>query len=387
MTPLEDLVCSCAAPRPTVGRRAFLSAAGASAVALAGLSRTQPAIAASPATPSQNELILLGTAAGLPPVPHRTGISSALVVDGKVYVIDCGRSSLTQFVNAGLSLDALAAIFVTHLHGDHTCDLFNYFLLGSGWPAPTPSVRAPIPVYGPASAGLPLPPATPAGRAVATIDLTDPVPGIASLLSHCNSAFAYSSNVLMRDAGVMDISTLAAVTEIPTPAGAAPLGPTAPTMTPFPIAQLGNVRVTATLVPHGICFPSYAYRFDTPHGSVVFSGDTTLTPNLVLLAQGADILVHEAVDLAWYATQGYSKTLLGHMTTSHTDIGQVASVAKQANVKTVIVSHLAPGNPQLVSNDAWLQLALAGARKAGYTGDVIIGQDLARFDLNGRALT
>jgi ribonuclease BN (tRNA processing enzyme) len=386
MTPLEDLVCSCAAPRPIVDRRAFLSAAGASAVALAGLSRAQPAIAASPAA-SQNELILLGTAAGLPPVPHRTGISSALVVDGKVYVIDCGRSSLTQFVNAGLSLDALAAIFVTHLHGDHTCDLFNYFLLGSGWPSPTPSVRAPIPVYGPASAGLPLPPASPAGRAVGTIDLTDPVPGIASLLRHCNSAFAYSSNVLMRDAGVMDISTLAAVTEIPTPAGAAPLGPTAPTMTPFPIAQVGDVRVTGTLVPHGICFPSYAYRFDTPHGSVVFSGDTTLTPNLVLLAQGADILVHEAVDLAWYATQGYSKTLLGHMTTSHTDIGQVASVAKQANVRTVIVSHLAPGNPQLVSNGAWLQLALAGARKAGYAGDVIIGQDLARFDLSGHVLT
>jgi ribonuclease BN (tRNA processing enzyme) len=386
MTPLEDLVCGCAASRPTVDRRAFLSAAGATAVALTGLTRAQPAIAASPA-PSQNGLILLGTAAGLPPVPHRTGISSALVVDGKVYVIDCGRSSLTQYVNAGLSLDALAAIFVTHLHGDHTCDLFDYFLLGSGWAAPTPSVRAPVPVYGPASAGLPLPPASPAGRAVATIDLTDPVPGIASLLRHCNQAFAYSSNVLMRDAGVMDISTLAAVTEIPTPAGAAPLGPTAPTMSPFPVAQLGNVRVTATLVPHGICFPSYAYRFDTPYGSVVFSGDTALTPNLVLLAQGADILVHEAVDLAWYATQGYTKTLLGHMTTSHTDIGQVASVAKQANVKTVIVSHLAPGNPQLVSNDAWLQLALVGARKAGYTGEVIIGQDLARFDLSGHALT
>jgi ribonuclease BN (tRNA processing enzyme) len=98
-------------------------------------------------------------------------------------------------------------------------------------------------------------------------------------------------------------------------------------------------------------------------------------------------MVHEAVDLAWYATQGYTKTLLGHMTTSHTDIGQVASVAKQANVKTVIDSHLAPGNPQLVSNEAWLQLALVGARKSGYTGEVIIGQDLARFDLNGRALT
>jgi ribonuclease BN (tRNA processing enzyme) len=387
---LEDLVCTCAVRRPAVDRRGFLASAGASALALAGASRVQPAaasnVAAAPVASSQNELILLGTAAGLPPVPQRTGISSALVVDGKVFVIDCGRSSVTQFVNAGLSFDALAAIFVTHLHGDHTCDLFNYFLLGSGWPAPTSSVRAPIPVYGPASAGLPLPGAYPKGRAVATVDLDDPVPGIASLIRHCNQAFAYSTNVLMRDFGVLDISTLSDVNEIPTPPGAAPLGPTAPTMRPFAVAQVGNVRVTGTLVPHGMCFPSYAYRFDTPHGSVVFSGDTALTPNLILLAQGADILVHEAVDLAWFSAQGYSKALLDHLMTSHTDIGQVGAVAKASAVKTVIVSHLSPADPNLVSNATWAQLAAAGARKAGYTGDVVIGQDLARFDLSGRAL-
>ncbi len=391
MRELEDLVCTCAVRRPTVDRRRFLTSAGASTLALAAASRAQPAaasiVAAVPSAPAQNELILLGTAAGLPPVPQRTGISSALVVDGKVFVVDCGRSSVTQFVNAGLSFDALAAIFVTHLHGDHTCDLFNYFLLGAGWPAPTPSVRAPIPVYGPASAGLPLPAAYPKGRAVATVDLDDPVPGIASLIRHCNQAFAYSTNVLMRDPGVLDISTLSDVNEIALPAvGAAPLGPTAPTMQPFEIARIGNVRVSGTLVPHGICFPSYAYRFDTPYGSIAFSGDTALTPNLILLAQGADILVHEAVDLAWFSAQGYSKTLLEYMTTSHTDIGQVAAVAKAAAVKTVIVSHIGPGDPRLVSNAIWEQLAAGGARKAGYTGDIVIGQDLARFDLGGRAL-
>src|SRR4030095_8486820 len=50
-----------------------------------------------------------------------------------------------------------------------------------------------------------------------------------------------------------------------------------------------GVTVTATLVQHAPVFPALAYRFDTPHGSVVFSGDTGPCDNVARLAQGADI--------------------------------------------------------------------------------------------------
>lgn len=55
------------------------------------------------------------------------------------------------------------------------------------------------------------------------------------------------------------------------------------------------MRVTATLVPHGPMYPSFAFRFDTDHGSVIFFDDTAKSENLITLAQGTDILVHEAV--------------------------------------------------------------------------------------------
>ncbi len=74
------------------------------------------------------------------------------------------------------------------------------------------------------------------------------------------------------------------------------------------------------------------------------------------------------------------------MKSSHTDIGDVASVARAAGVGTVIVCHLAPGDPHTISNAQWEQLALAGASKAGYRGKIVIGRDLFRFDLKGREL-
>jgi ribonuclease BN (tRNA processing enzyme) len=69
------------------------------------------------------ELVLLGTAAAPLPVPGRAGISSALVVDGRVFVIDSGRGSPTGFADAGLDFARLEAVFLTHLHADHIGDL------------------------------------------------------------------------------------------------------------------------------------------------------------------------------------------------------------------------------------------------------------------------
>jgi ribonuclease BN (tRNA processing enzyme) len=56
-------------------------------------------------------------------VPGRAGISSALVVDGRVFVVDCGRGSPTAFADAGLDFARLEAVFLTHLHADHIGDL------------------------------------------------------------------------------------------------------------------------------------------------------------------------------------------------------------------------------------------------------------------------
>ncbi|MCC5348697.1 MBL fold metallo-hydrolase, partial [Staphylococcus aureus] len=66
-------------------------------------------------------------------------------------------------------------------------------------------------------------------------------------------------------------------------------------MKPVVFYEDDRVKVSATLVQHAPVFPSFAFRFDTEDGSVVFSGDTGPSENLVRMARGADVLVHEVI--------------------------------------------------------------------------------------------
>jgi ribonuclease BN (tRNA processing enzyme) len=98
-----------------------------------------------PALPG-NALITLGIQAGPPPVPNKTGISTALKIGSDVYQIDCGLGSLNAFTNAGFRFDDLNSVFITHLHTDHIVDYFSFFLSG-GYTAS--KGKAPVMVYGP----------------------------------------------------------------------------------------------------------------------------------------------------------------------------------------------------------------------------------------------
>src|ERR1700755_3707851 len=95
------------------------------------------------------ELVLLGTAGAPLPVAGRAGISSALVIDDRVFVIDCGRGSPAGFADAGLGFPRLEAVFLTHMHADHVGDLPGMLLYGWGVRVRDTSELAPIRVYGP----------------------------------------------------------------------------------------------------------------------------------------------------------------------------------------------------------------------------------------------
>ena len=89
------------------------------------------------------ELVLLGTAGAPLPVAGRAGICTALVFDGRVFVIDCGRGAPSAYADAGLDFSRLEAVFLTHLHADHVGDLPGMLLYGWGWPrARRPRSRA-----------------------------------------------------------------------------------------------------------------------------------------------------------------------------------------------------------------------------------------------------
>ena len=135
---------------------AACAAATASASIRTGTPR-RPLLPVHPSQPWGPVLTLLGTSGGPPPDYVRTGTSSVLTVEGSNYVVDCGRSSVTQYLNAGLRFSKLAGIFITHLHADHPADYYNYFMLAVMENSSGDKLSGPPAVYGPGPAGA-LPP-------------------------------------------------------------------------------------------------------------------------------------------------------------------------------------------------------------------------------------
>jgi len=370
-TPLTDT-----AERAGISRRRLLGATGA-AVASAGLIAATgcTAGAAPTAAPAPRrdqprpplELVLLGTVSGPPVDPFRKGTASALVVDGSTYVVDCGRGSVTQYVEAGLRLNSLRSIFITHLHADHVADYYNFIMLGAVPNRSGDAIKT-IDVYGPGRAGG-LPPKFGGGQA-ATVNPTNPTPGIADLTMSCTDAFAYSTNVFLRDLGLRDPRSITTVHDIAVPDVGASYQNTAPPMAPFVVMQDDKVKVTAILVPHGPVYPAFAYRFDTAYGSVTFSGDTTYSTAVPRLGANTDILVHEAQDLEGF--QG-PPALADHLRKSHTDVQRVGEIAHAANAGQLVLTHLGSAhNPIPVPQ--WTRWA-----RQGYGRRVTVGGDLQRI--------
>ena len=321
------------------------------------------------ATLPENALVTLGVQAGPPPVPNRTGISSTLKIGDDLYQIDCGLGSLNAFTDAGFTFDGLRSMFITHLHTDHMVDYWSFFLSG-GYTAS--KGKAAVTVYGPGPAGG-LPPSRVGNAAPPTIDAADPTPGLAAATRKLQEAFAYTNNIFIRDMGTDDLESLIDVVEISVPPGSNYLD-RSPRTAPFPVMSDENVAVTATLVSHYDVYPAFAFRFELKKSavSVTFSGDTTKSDNLIVLAKDTDILVHEAqfsLDEAYYGNRFPPNYLVN----SHTSAEQVGEVAAAANAKRVILSHYSPTN---LPDSEW-----QNAIGKHYAGPVTVARDGQVFAL------
>ena len=310
------------------------------------------------------ELVLLGTAGAPMPVAGRAGISSALIVDERVFVIDCGRGSPSAFANAGLDFSRLEAVFLTHLHADHVGDLPGMLLYPWGAREGANGPLAPIRVYGPARPGA-LPTGDATFHRATTIHPELPDPGTSDLVDSILAGYAYHLNVMPLDAHMPDAAALVRATDI-----LAPARTTGTTQVPVVVFDDGVIRVTAVAVQHGRAVPALAYRFDTAAGSVVFSGDTAVSDDLIALAHDADILVHQVVDLAYLERQGAGPAELERMAASLTDVTQVGNVAERARVGELILSHYLPAEPHAISDAEWAERA-----GHGYSGTTTAGTD------------
>jgi ribonuclease BN (tRNA processing enzyme) len=121
--------------------------------------------------------------------------------------------------------------------------------------------------------------------------------------------------------------------------------------------------------------PAYAYRFDTADRSIVVSGDTARSENLIALAKGADVLVHEAMFMPaierLVARIPNASTLRQHLVASHASAEDCGRIATAAGVKTLVLSHFVPPDDPQVTEQMWLDAA-----RQHFSGRIIVGRDL-----------
>jgi ribonuclease BN (tRNA processing enzyme) len=307
-------------------RRAFLTAAATAAGA-----RWLPRVQAAGGT--KTRLILLGTGGG--PRPRKASSASAQVVvaSGTAYVIDCGDGVARQLALAGIPLDTLRHVFITHNHSDHNADYGNLL-----WLAWTAGLRSRVDAWGP-----------------------PPLERMTRLFFEMN---AYDIETRIANEGRVPLVPLVHVHER-TEGGV--------------VMKDERVTVTASLVDHPPVVPAFGYRFDAADRSIVISGDTARSDRVVALAQGADVLVHSAL----YApavgrmvarvpnASRLQESILAHQTSAE-DAGRVAQAA---GVKTLVLSHLVPPDDPEVTEQMWLEAA-----RTHFRGRVIMGRDLMEIE-------
>ncbi|MGO2110653.1 MAG: MBL fold metallo-hydrolase [Pseudoclavibacter sp.] len=274
------------------------------------------------------------------------GISTAIVVGDRWYLVDCGDGAGHQAKAAGLDMAKLAGIFVTHLHSDHVVDLPSLILFGlferKSRTLPT------IPIVGPGDRGK-LTPLSPRATAVPEpVAPQRPTPGVAGMLDGLLAAYATDINDRIFDSLARSPRDTFEAREIDLGGvrGFDPDTTVSPEMEPIEVFGDDLVTVTATLVSHHPMAPAFAYRFDTADGSVTISGDTAPCDNLVRLARDTDLLLHEAIDLDRLASQ-YTDTemlraTMDHHRRSHTTPADAGRIATRAGARRLAFHHLVP---------------------------------------------
>lgn len=294
---------------------------------------------------SRTVLVTLGTQGGPLPNKSRAQIASALLVDGRVYLIDAGNGVFRQLALAEIPFLKVDHIFVTHNHDDHNADVGT--LLGLSW---TLGRSAPIVVHGPR--------------------------GTSEEIKGFLSYFKINRDIRISDGKLLKImpESMIRVEEIGEEGR---------------VYQDDLVTVDAIENCH-FHFPagspafeakSYAYRFKTVDKTVVFSGDTGPCDRMAEFATGADILVHEVISVDLLLEElkrlGFTppqiEATMRHQQQDHTTPEDVGRLASKAGVKMVVLSHIAPGRTD--DPDAAYS---AGVSKY-FSGPVVVAKDLMRF--------
>jgi ribonuclease Z len=279
---------------------------------------------------------LLGT--GRPdPVIDRFGPSTLVEAGDERLLFDAGRGASQRLWQLKIPLGQVNALFLTHLHSDHTVGIPDLWL--TGW-LPTPFGRRAVPleVWGPT--------------------------GTRAMMAGLRAAYAWDISVRGRQER-LPAAGIAVVTH---------------EIRQGVVFDRHGVKVTAFTVDHGgLLKPAFGYRVDYGGHSVVISGDTRFSENLIQFAGDADLVVHEVAAvrpelLATSATAATARSILSW----HSSPEDVGRVFQRVHPKLAVLTHVV-----LLTTDAAIPppaVADVLARvKAVYGGPVLVGEDLMAF--------
>jgi len=291
-------------------------------------------------------VVLCGTGSPLAD-PERAGPCTAVLAGGHFMLVDVGPGSWREVALAHLPRARLDGVLLTHFHSDHIGELGEATL--QSWVG---GRSQPLPIYGP--------------------------PGVEQVADGFRQAYAFDTQYRIAHHGVEAMpptgaKTMPRVVNLPAPDDVAV------------VFDADGLRVTAFAVDHAPVTPAYGYRFDYHGRSVVVSGDTRKSANLIRHAKGADLLVHEALAVrilepvsAYARSQGLSRwaKLTADIVTYHTSPVEAAEAAKEAGVRMLALTHIVPPLPNFIARHIFLE-----GVSAAWDGEVVLGQDRQHFDL------
>lgn len=308
---------------------------------LAALSACGPAGAQNETVAQDFTVTLLGTGGGPFPGIERFGSSTLVEVGDQRLVFDAGRGATIRLTQLGIPLSSVTAVFLTHLHSDHVNGLSDLWLTGWLGPPPfAPPRSIPFEVYGPS--------------------------GTEDMMAHLEEAFA--ADVRARSADGDPTRTAAAVKAYDVAQGV--------------IYEHDGVRVSAFDVDHTIT-PSLGYRIDYEGHSVVLSGDTRFSKNLVEHADRADVLIHEVIAVPSEARAqivgGLTQSERGqNALNAHTSPEDAGRVFSETGTHLAVYNHIiiAYADRQHGASE------LIRRTRTTYTGELEVGSDLMSIEVS-----
>jgi ribonuclease Z len=270
------------------------------------------------------KVTLLGTGT---PQPSMDRFSASILVQagGKNLLFDAGRGCLLRLRQLHVENNTVDAVFFTHLHSDHIVGFPDFWL--TGWLVS--QRKEPLKVFGPEG----------------TRQMTD----------HLQKAYQFDIGIRIQDDKASTEGSKILTTDIKEGT----------------IYEKDGVKVIAFLVDHYPVVPAFGYRIEYGGHSVVLSGDTRYSENLIKFAKGTDLLVHEVAIAADTLKKSDPKyNILAH----HTTPEQAGRVFTVVNPKLAVYSHI-------VRIYQYPEEEILKRTKENYPGAVILGEDLMSFSV------